>query len=106
MKLLVEAGASTLDETKQGHTPVHIAAKNGFASILDDFAKHGVNMRLVSRRSGMTALHMAALFGETDAIRELLTHVPSHLRSELPTSHALIKEFSEEADLTPLHLAC
>ena len=47
VKVLLQAGASTNDETKQGNTPVHIAARNGFVELLNDFAQHGVNMRLV-----------------------------------------------------------
>ena len=50
---------------------------------------------------------MAALYGETEAVRELLIHVPSHLRSVIPASvnSAEIKELSSEEDLTALHLA-
>ncbi len=108
MALLLKADASVAEETRQGLTPVHVAAKNGFTSLLSDFAKHGVNMRMVSRRTGLTPIHIAALYGEAEAVRELLTHVPSQLKSELPSSAAtsLIKEFADEADLTPLHLAC
>lgn len=108
VKLLLEAGASVGDETRQGHTPLHIAARNGFPLIINDFVKHGVNLRMISHRSGMTALHVAAFYGEVDAMRELLVHVPSHLKSEFPASVAtsLIKEFASEADLTALHLAC
>ena len=55
----------------------------------------------------MSAIHMAALCGKAEALRELLNHVPSHLRSELPASEAtsVVKELSNEADLTSLHLA-
>ena len=50
---------------------------------------------------------MAALYGEVDAVRELLNHVPSHLKSDFPASEAtsVAKEFGNDADLTPLHLA-
>lgn len=50
---------------------------------------------------------MAALYGEADAVRELLTHVPSQVRSEFPASMtaAVVKELASEADLTPLHMA-
>lgn len=47
VKVLLQAKASTNDETKQGNTPVHIAARNGFVELLNDFAQHGVNMRMV-----------------------------------------------------------
>ena len=50
---------------------------------------------------------MAALYGEVEAVRELLNHVPSHLKSAFPASEAtcVVKEFGNEAELTPLHLA-
>ena len=48
VKVLLEAGASTTDETKNGNTPIHIAAKNGYVELLNDFAQEGVNMRMVS----------------------------------------------------------
>ena len=50
---------------------------------------------------------MAALYGEAESVRELLIHVPSHLRSVYPASMntAAIAELASEADLTPLHLA-
>ena len=52
-------------------------------------------------------MHMASLYGEVDTVRELLRHVPSHLKSELPISveTSVIQEFAEEYDLTPIHMA-
>ena len=52
-------------------------------------------------------MHMAALYGEVDTVRELLRHVPSHLKSELPISAqtSVVKEFDNEYDLSPIHLA-
>ena len=49
---------------------------------------------------------------ETDALfisettRELLTHVPAGLKSELPSSapHAIAADLATEAELTPLHM--
>ena len=46
-------------------------------------------MRLVSRKTGLTALHIAAFFGETDAVRDLLTHIPAQSASDLPSTPAL-----------------
>ena len=55
----------------------------------------------------MGASHLAALYGEVDVLRELLTHIPSHLKSELPgdLSSSVVQEFSNEYDLTPIHMA-
>ena len=36
------------DETKKGHTPLHIAAQNGHVDIINEFARHNVNLRMVS----------------------------------------------------------
>ena len=108
VKILLEAGASVSDETKKGHTPLHIAAQNGHVHVINEFAKHNVNLRMLSRRSGMGASHLAALYGEVEALRELLTHIPSHLKSELPgdaVSSSVVQEFATEYDLTPIHMA-
>lgn len=55
----------------------------------------------------MGASHLAALYGEVEALRELLTHIPSQLKSELPgtVSSSVVQEFATEYDLTPIHMA-
>ena len=70
---LLNAGASSNDENKSGYTPIHIAAKYGHTGIIEVLAKSKVNLRRTSRKIGLTALHVATFFGETDATRELLT---------------------------------
>ena len=64
-------------------------------------------MRQLSRKTGLSALHIASYFGEEDTVRELLTHVPAGLKSELPASahHAIAPDLSLESELTPLHMA-
>ena len=47
-----------------GFTPIHIAAKFGHSSLIDKFAKTNVNVRQISRKTGMSALHIAAYYGE------------------------------------------
>ena len=47
-----------------GFTPIHIAAKYGHASLIEKFAKSNVNLRQVSRKMGLSALHVAAYYGE------------------------------------------
>ena len=98
VKLLLYAGASTLDENKSGYTPVHIAARFGHSDIIAELAVFpGVNMRQVSRKLGLNSLHVSAFFGETDATRELLTHVPAQTKSELPENvkAAIAKELGK-----------
>ena len=43
----------------------------------------------------------------TDTVRELLSHVPASIKSEIPSSpiHTIAAELVGEYDLTPLHLA-
>jgi ankyrin repeat protein len=47
------------------------------------------------------------LYFTTDTVRELLSHVPASLKSQLPSSpiHTIASELVGEYDLTPLHLA-
>jgi hypothetical protein len=48
--MLLLAGASPVEETKNGNTPVHIAAMFGHWEILGEFAKcQNVNMRQVKQ---------------------------------------------------------
>ena len=86
VSLLLDAGASPLDENKMGFTPIHIAAKFGHSGIVEELATHNINMRHVSKKIGLTALHVAAFYGETEATREMLRHVPAQVKSELPSS--------------------
>ena len=55
----------------------------------------------------MTALHIAAYYGEEEIARELFKHIPAHTKSTLPTKpeNALIDDLCYECDLTALHLA-
>ena len=90
VRLLLEAGASTSEENRSGHSPLHLAARYGHSDIIDEFAKFpgaGIDLRQVSRKTGMTPIHVAAFFGEAEATRELLTHVPAQVRSEQPVNH-------------------
>ena len=86
VQILLTAGAAADDENKSGHTPTQLAAKFGHTEIISELAKHGVNMRLISRKIGLSALHVAAFYGETDATREMLTHVPAQIKSDLPSN--------------------
>ena len=90
--ILLQAGASPNEETKSGLTPVQIAAKFGHSQLVEIFAKNSVNMRQVSRKLGLSALHVSAFYGEEDFTRELVTHIPAQPKSSLPmTGYALAK---------------
>ena len=45
-------------------------------------------LRTPSRKLGLTALHVAAFFGEAEATRELLAHIPANAKSEAPLTQA------------------
>ena len=76
-------------------------------SIFDLFAKRGVSLKQPSSKIGMTALHIAAYFGEEDTASELFKHIPAHTITSMPIKlqNALIDELCYESDLTPIHLA-
>jgi ankyrin repeat protein len=55
----------------------------------------------------MTALHIAAYYGEEDITRELFKHIPAHSKTSQPTKpeNALVEALCYESDLSPIHLA-
>ena len=107
VRLMLSHGVSPGDENKDGFTPVQIAAKCGHAEVFDVFAKSGVTMKSPSSKIGLTALHIAAFYGEEEISRELFKFIPANTKSSQPTrpENALIADFGYEGDLTPLHLA-
>ena len=50
-----------------GYTPIHIAAKHGHLDLINKFASSNVNLRQLSRKTGLSALHIASYFGEEGA---------------------------------------
>ncbi len=64
VKMLMDKGASASDENKVGYTPIHIAAKHGHVDLINKFAEGHVNLRQLSRKTGLSALHIAAYYGE------------------------------------------
>ncbi|TKR72642.1 hypothetical protein L596_020059 [Steinernema carpocapsae] len=104
VKILLENGANAEDENAHGMTALHLGAKNGFVSILEAFDKN--LWKKCSRKTGLNALHIAAYYGKSDFVNEMLKHVPASVRSEPPIyNHHVVKEFATEYGLTPLHLA-
>ncbi|VDN17895.1 unnamed protein product [Gongylonema pulchrum] len=89
---------------QHGMTALHLGAKNGFVSILNVF-DHSL-WRKCSKKTGLNALHIAAYYGNSDFVMEMLKHVPASSRSEPPIyNHYVVKEFATEYGFTPLHLA-
>ncbi|KIH52759.1 ankyrin repeat protein [Ancylostoma duodenale] len=86
---------------KHGMTALHLGAKNGFVSILEAFDKS--LWRRCSRKieaqfqTGLNALHIAAYYGNSDFVNEMLKSVPASIRSEPPIyNHHVVKEFATE----------
>ena len=66
-----------------------------------------MSLRQTSSKIGMTALHIAAFYGEEDICRELFKHIPASTKSDIPKKleNSLIPELADEGELTALHLA-
>lgn len=48
-------------------------------------------------QTGLNALHIAAYYGNSDFVNEMLKHVPASIRSEPPIyNHHVVKEFATE----------
>jgi ankyrin repeat protein len=70
--LLIRAGARVVARTREGVTPLQLAATNGSATMIDRLLKAGADPNAPLTPAGDTALMMAARTGKTDAIRVLL----------------------------------
>ena len=70
--LLVRAGAVVGAKTREGVTPLQLAALNGSAPLIDRLLKAGADPNASLTSAGDTALMMAARTGKEDAIRVLL----------------------------------
>jgi uncharacterized protein len=70
--LLLRAGARVVARTREGATPLQLAAINGSARMIDRLVKSGADPKAPLTPSRDTALMMAARTGKTDALRVLL----------------------------------
>lgn len=84
-------------------TALHLAAKEGHLDILS-VLKDRLEPTTFSSKSGFTALHVAAHFGQTNAVRELLTKVPAAVRSQ-SASDSITGEVSIHYGTTSFHLS-
>ncbi|XP_026785883.3 transient receptor potential cation channel, subfamily N, member 1 [Pangasianodon hypophthalmus] len=105
VKVLLDAGASAIEEDLEGMTAVHLAARNGHIHILE-VLNASVSLEIRSSKTGLTALHVAACFGQVEVVREILTKVPATTCSEPPSRDATRKhQLLAESGYTPLHFA-
>jgi ankyrin repeat protein len=70
--LLIRSGARATTATREGVTPMQLAAINGSAPMIARLLKAGVDPNAALSSAGDTALMMAARTGKVDAIRLLL----------------------------------
>ena len=70
--VLIRAGAKVGAKTREGVTPLRLAAVNGSAAMIDRLLKAGADPNARLTAAGDTALMMAARTGKVDAIRVLV----------------------------------
>ena len=70
--LLLRAGARVAARTREGVTPIRLAAINGSGRMLDRLLKAGADPNSPLTPAGDTALMMAARTGNTEAVRVLV----------------------------------
>lgn len=119
VKELLSVGAKATDENAEGYRALDLAAKKGHVNVLRALREQSTAYwKVCSRRIGLTALHVAAAFGQTEFVSEMLPIVPATIKSERPlidpsgdVSHSInclsrpnLTVFLQYG-ITPLHLA-
>lgn len=66
-------------------TALHLAAQYGHTKVLQ-VLMGTIDLKIYSKRNGLTSLHVAASFGQADFVSELLTHVPGNILSQKGTN--------------------
>jgi ankyrin repeat protein len=79
--LLIRAGAHVTSSTREGVTPLQLAAINGSAAMLRRLLKAGVDPNTPVTTTGDTALMMASRTGTVDAIR-VLVEAGAHVNAQ------------------------
>ena len=85
VKELLAVGAKATDENAEGYRALDLAAKKGHVNVLRALREQSTAYwKVCSRRIGLTALHVAAAFGQTEFVSEMLPIVPATIKSERP----------------------
>ncbi len=74
VKLLLDKGASIDDEGRNGWTDLQFAVFKGYIEIISILLDKGAKVSACEKTSGMTALHYAAIWGNVDAVKEILKY--------------------------------
>ena len=90
---------------QEGLNALHLAAKFGHVELLDVFKKHRVSWKTASRRTGYASLHIGALFGQHEVVRELLTEVPAGMRTAAAHPSLLAAAVAAAAAPSDAHMA-
>ncbi|VDP30840.1 unnamed protein product [Soboliphyme baturini] len=105
VRVLLEGGASPLEENSRGMAALHLAAEHGHVDILNVIDK--IYWKICSKKTGLNALHVAAYYGQKEFVRNILVNVSATCKSEPPgeSNPLIVKEMASEYCLTPLHMA-
>ncbi|KAK2157499.1 hypothetical protein LSH36_190g04012 [Paralvinella palmiformis] len=87
-------------------TALHLASAGGHADVVRVLLDAGASAT-DENATGFTALHVAARYGQTEFVREMLSKVPATVCSEPPHTGAtdVTRETGPEHGFTPLHMA-
>ena len=83
VKVLLETGASAVDENAEGMTAIHLAAKEGYVEVFDVVQSKAI-LKTASLKNGLSPIHVAAFYGKAEVVRELLLQVSASLKTEAP----------------------
>lgn len=72
--ILLEAKAdvNAVSTSNRGASPIHLAASNGYISLMELLFKHGADPDVACQGTGLTPMHMAVSEGLTTAVKILL----------------------------------
>jgi uncharacterized protein len=71
-RILLARGADIKNRDKEGRNPLVWAAYNGHAPMVRFLVERGVDLQAVNDRTGLSALHYAAMAGRPEAVAALL----------------------------------